>query len=32
LPVIPAWLRERLAPVAVRLEQDINFGGDQHEV
>lgn len=27
LPVIPAWLRERLAPLTVRLEQDINFGG-----
>lgn len=32
LPVIPAWLRERLAPVAVRLEQDITLGGDRHEI
>lgn len=32
LPVIPAWLRERLAPLAVRLDQDITLGGNRHEV
>lgn len=32
LPVIRAWLRERLAPVAVRVEQDVTLGVYRHEL
>lgn len=32
LPVIPAWLRQRLAPVAVRAEQDVTLGVYRHEL
>ena len=32
LPVIPPWLRERLAPVAVRAEQDVTLGVYRHEL